>query len=67
MASKQPNPNLWAVAFSVDGATDTFNTLLICAANAQTAGNKAKRIIREAGFKRARIKKIEWEGTIDAF
>lgn len=67
MASKHPNPNLWAVSFSVDGTTDAFDTYWICAATMQSAIAKAKGVAKRIGLKRVRITKVKWEGTIDAF
>lgn len=68
MASKQPNPNLWAVSYRLADDTVDMDQLWICAPNMRSAEAKALRIAR-AKFKgvRVRIMKVEWEGEIDAF
>lgn len=72
MASKKtkritPNPNLWAVSYSVDDGTEPFDQLWILAPNMQSAITKAKTHVKKLGLKRARIIEAKWEGTIDAF
>ncbi len=68
MASKQPNPNLWAVTYRLGKDLSDHESLWICAPNMKSAGDKGLRLAR-AKFHgtSVRITKVEWEGTIDAF
>lgn len=63
--SRTPNPNLWAVKYSVDGVP--HSPLWICAATIAAASNKARRHLRKQGYRSVFIRSVKSRGTIDAF